>query len=78
MPWRVLGNEEFLIFKHIYKYIGGEIKLANEKIIKRKEEEVKELAAKMKDASLVLLVDYRGINVADVTELRKSVREIYA
>lgn len=52
--------------------------MANEKIIKRKEEEVKELAAKMKDASLVLLVDYRGINVADVTELRKSVREIDA
>ena len=52
--------------------------MANEKIIKRKEEEVKALAAKMKDASLVLLVDYRGINVADVTELRKSVREIGA
>ena len=52
--------------------------MANEKIIKRKEEEVKELAAKMKDASLVLLVDYRGINVSDVTELRKSVREIGA
>jgi len=52
--------------------------LANEKIIKRKEAEVNELAVKMKDASLVLLVDYRGINVADVTELRKSVREIGA
>ena len=32
----------------------------------------------MKDASLVLLVDYRGINVADVTSLRKSVRETKA
>ena len=52
--------------------------MANEKIIKRKEEEVKELAAKMNGASLVLLVDYRGINVADVTELRKTVREIGA
>lgn len=52
--------------------------MANEKIIKRKEAEVNELAVKMKDASLVLLVDYRGINVADVTELRKSVREIGA
>ncbi len=52
--------------------------MANEKIIKRKEAEVKELATKMKDASLVLLVDYRGINVSDVTELRKSVREIGA
>ncbi len=52
--------------------------MANEKIIKRKEEEVKALADKMKDSSLVLLVDYRGINVADVTELRKSVREVGA
>ena len=52
--------------------------MANEKIIKRKEEEVKALATRMKDDSLVLLVDYRGINVADVTELRKSVREIGA
>lgn len=52
--------------------------MANEKIIKQKEAEVNELAAKMKDASLVLLVDYRGINVADDTSLRKSVRAIGA
>ena len=52
--------------------------MANEKIIKRKEAEVNELAVKMKDASLVLLVDYRGLNVAEVTELRKSIREIGA
>lgn len=49
--------------------------MANEKIIKQKEEEVKNLASKMKEASIVLLVDYRGINVSDVTELRKAVRE---
>ena len=48
--------------------------MASEKIIKQKEEEVKKLAEKMKNASLVLLTDYRGINVADVTDLRKSVR----
>ncbi len=52
--------------------------MASEKILKQKEEEVKKLAEKMKDASLVLLVDYRGINVADVTSLRKSVRETKA
>lgn len=50
--------------------------MASEIIIKQKEEEVKKLAEKMKDASLVLLVDYRGINVADVTGLRKAVREV--
>ncbi len=57
----------------IYIY-GGEKKLASEKIIKQKEEQVKELAGKMKDASLVLLTDYRGINVSDDTALRKAVR----
>ena len=48
--------------------------MASEKIIKQKEEEVKKLAEKMKDASLILLTDYRGINVADDTALRKAVR----
>ena len=43
--------------------------MASEKIIKAKEEEVKKLAEKMKDASLVLLVDYRGIDVANDTVL---------
>lgn len=52
--------------------------MASEKILKQKEQEVKELAAKMKEAKLVLLVNYRGINVADDTTLRKSVREVGA
>lgn len=52
--------------------------MASEKNIKLKEEEVKVLAEKIKDASLVLLTDYRGINVSDVTALRKSVREVGA
>ena len=52
--------------------------MASEKIIKQKEEEVKQLVEKMKDASLVLLVDYRGINVEDVTLLRKTVRNLNA
>ena len=50
--------------------------MASEIILKQKAEEVKVLAEKMKNASLVLLVDYRGINVADVTGLRKAVREV--
>ena len=48
--------------------------MANEKIIKQKEEEVKALADQIKDAKLVLLTDYRGINVTDVTNLRKTLR----
>ena len=49
--------------------------MACEKIIKQKQEEVKKLAEKIKSANLVLLADYRGINVSDVTSLRKQVRE---
>ena len=49
--------------------------MASEKILKQKQEEVKKLAEKMKNSSLVLLTDYRGINVADDTVLRKSIRE---
>ena len=48
--------------------------MASEKILKQKQEEVKKLAEKMKNSSLVLLTDYRGINVADDTVLRKSIR----
>jgi len=50
--------------------------LANEKIIKQKEEQVKNLAEKFKNSNLVLLVDYRGIDVANDTELRRSVRKV--
>ncbi len=49
--------------------------MANEKIIKQKEEEVNSLAEKMKDAKLVLFADYRGINVEDVTKLRSTLRK---
>ena len=52
--------------------------MASEKIIKQKEEEVDKLAEKMKDASIVLLTEYRGINVEDDTKLRKSVRNANA
>ena len=48
--------------------------MASEKAINQKKEEVAKLAEQMKEAKLVLLVDYRGINVADVTGLRKDLR----
>ena len=46
--------------------------MENEKNIKAKEEQVNALAEKMKDASIVLLTDYRGINVEDVTKNFKA------
>lgn len=50
--------------------------MASEVILKQKEEEVKKLAEKMQKSSLILLTDYRGINVSDVTELRKNLRNV--
>ena len=52
--------------------------MASEKVLKQKEEKVSALAAELKEASLVLLVDYRGITVEDATKLRKDVREANA
>ena len=49
--------------------------MASEKIINQKKEEVANLAAKMKEAKIILLTDYRGINVADVTGLRAELRK---
>lgn len=50
--------------------------MANKKIIAAKEAKVNELADLIKDAKLVLVVDYRGTNVEDDTKLRKSLREV--
>ncbi|PDO11412.1 MAG: 50S ribosomal protein L10 [Candidatus Reconcilbacillus cellulovorans] len=49
--------------------------MANPKIIAEKERIVSEVAAKLKDYACAVLTDYRGLNVAQVTELRKKLRE---
>ena len=49
--------------------------MASEKILNQKKEEVSKLASRMKEASIILLTDYRGINVADVTGLRAELRK---
>ena len=48
--------------------------MASQVILKQKEEEVKALAQKFKDAKVILLTDYRGITVEDVTALRNTLR----
>ncbi len=49
--------------------------MASESILKQKEEEVKNLAEKFKTAKIILIADYRGITVEDVTKLRNSLRD---
>lgn len=50
--------------------------MASEAILNQKKEEVTKLANKIKEAKLVLLTDYRGINVENVTELRAELRKV--
>lgn len=52
--------------------------MASEKVLNQKKEEVTNLANKIKEAKLVLLADYRGINVEDDTSLRKTLRNVNA
>ena len=52
--------------------------MANEKTIAKKQAQVDELAKELKEAKVVLLTDYRGITVTDVTKLRSDLRNVNA
>ena len=52
--------------------------MANEKTIAKKQEAVNSLAQEIKEAKVVLLTDYRGITVTDVTKLRADLRNVNA
>ena len=52
--------------------------MASEKILNQKKEEVTKLANEIKEAKLVLLTDYRGIDVENVTNLRADLRKVNA
>ncbi len=54
---------------------GGEQKLPSEKILQSKKEAVAALTEKMKGSVAGVLVDYKGINVADDTALRRELRQ---
>ncbi len=61
-----MAFKSFLIL--IYIKCGGENKNGKRKNSKPKKKEVEELAEKFKKAKLVLLTDYKGISVEDVTK----------
>lgn len=52
--------------------VGG-VQMSN--ILEAKKAVVTEIADKLKSAATVVVVDYRGLNVSQVTELRKNLRE---
>jgi large subunit ribosomal protein L10 len=49
--------------------------LANAKVIQAKQEAVEVVAAKLRESVTTVVADYRGLNVAQITELRKQLRE---
>ncbi|NGZ78087.1 50S ribosomal protein L10 [Saccharibacillus alkalitolerans] len=49
--------------------------MANAKVVQAKQEAVDVIAGKLRDSVTTVVVDYRGLNVAQVTELRKQLRE---
>ena len=49
--------------------------MPSEKILEQKKQAVADLAEKIKGSCAGVLVEYKGINVADDTKLRKELRE---
>lgn len=49
--------------------------MANAKVLAMKEQQVSEVASKFQESSCTIVTDYRGLNVSEVTELRKALRE---
>ncbi|PXW87733.1 LSU ribosomal protein L10P [Streptohalobacillus salinus] len=45
------------------------------KVIENKKQVVSEIAAKLRESESTILVDYRGLDVSEVTELRKELRD---
>ncbi|WJH36402.1 50S ribosomal protein L10 [Paenibacillus aurantius] len=49
--------------------------MANAKVLQEKQQMVSDVTAKLRDSSCTIVADYRGLTVAQVTQLRKSLRE---
>ena len=48
--------------------------MPNAKVLAKKQSDAEELKSKFEKAKLVILADYRGINVADITKMRADLR----
>ncbi len=49
--------------------------MANQKILEQKQAVIDEITAHAKESSSFILFEYQGLSVADMTELRKKLRE---
>lgn len=50
--------------------------MASERILEQKKAVVEEIKNKLDNAKTFLLIDYRGLSVSEITELRRSLREM--
>ncbi len=65
--------EVFVLYgRYNDRVLGGGIM---SKVIEQKKQVVSEIAEKLRDSQSTILVDYRGLDVAEVTELRSQLRE---
>ncbi len=75
MPWvKSAFLLRYLIIKARYKYYGG-VEMSNSKIVEIKQQKVDAIAEQLKNSVSTIIVDYRGLSVAQVTELRQQLRE---
>ncbi len=52
--------------------------MASAKILEQKQKTIDEIENSVKNSSAVVFVDYRGLTVSEVTELRRKLREVDA
>ena len=50
--------------------------MASERILEQKKAVVEEIKNKLDNSKTFLLIDYRGLSVSEITELRRSLREM--
>ena len=58
----------------LYEYIGLERGNMNQAVLSAKQDVVTEITTKIKDSQSTVIVEYRGLSVAEVTELRRALR----
>jgi large subunit ribosomal protein L10 len=69
---RCFSYERIIETAKIYQEVYS---LANAKVIQAKQETVEAVTAKLRESATTVVADYRGLTVAQVTELRKQLRE---
>lgn len=72
------GSREEISLYFIYEYVIEDISAGGgimSSVIDKKKQVVQEITDQFRDSQTTVVVDYRGLNVAEVTQLRKDLRE---